>query len=312
MVFNQKTFLVGALLLSLTSLTAIAAQTIFYQATGPSSFKYYINSDGQKVAEKTIQNYDVVRSYDDVETLYLVDSQLNRKEYINLDGVAGNLKWTVRSGDAFGSVLYSKNETSTDYGFSDLGPLMITALDGCCDAKLGYRLYDVPTGKLILSFNDFTNAEVVRHPFSLDIPNSKLGFRFIGAISGDSTRDLDFVAPEAGYTNTMLLKYASRTEFFQRIQVDMQVADGYAPSIFEVKLEADPSVPLSDKIEFREGVATMWNIDGATDPNTIQGVQLRVVVNGGGDDKVIIIPVVNDRLNLEKAQIPAGVKIHAL
>ncbi|MDG0816553.1 hypothetical protein [Bdellovibrio svalbardensis] len=309
MSFNHKTLLVGALLLSLT---AVAAETIYYQTSGLSNFKYYTNSDGQKIAEKTIQNYDVVHSYGDPGQLYLVDSQLNRQEYINVDGVSGSLKWKVRSGADFGNVLYEKSEVATDYGFSDLGPLMLTALDGCCASVSGYRLYDVPTGKLIISFNDFTDSEVVRHPFTLDIPNSKLGYRFIGVISGDSTRDLDFVPPESGYTNTLLLKYASRAAFLQRIQVDMQVADGYAPSILEAKLEADPTVVNSDKIEFRDGIASMWNIDGAASPSAIEGVQLRIVVNGGEDDKVIIIPVVNDRLNLEKAQIPSGVKIHTL
>ncbi len=309
MIFNQKTLLVLALLLSLT---ALATETIFYQTSGTSSFKYYTNANGQKVAEKTIQNYDVVRSYGDVQALYLVDSQLDRKEYINLDGISGNLKWTVRTGNEFGNVLYSKSEMATDYGFSDLGPLMVTSLDGCCGSVAGYRLYDVPTGNLIISFNDFTESEVVRHPFALDIPNSKLGYRFVGVISGDSTRDLDFIPPASGYINTMLIKYASSTAFYQRIQVDMQVADGYGPSIMSAALEADPTVVDSNKISFLDGVAQMWNIDGATDPNSISGVQVHFVVNGGLGDKVIIIPVVNDRLNLEKAQIPSGVKIQLL
>ncbi|QDK37857.1 hypothetical protein [Bdellovibrio sp. NC01] len=307
---KSKTSVLAAALL--VSVTALAAQTIYYQASGVSKFRYFKNNDGLNVAEKSIQNYDVVQDWGSDSGLYLVDSLLTRQEYTNADGINGTIKWTVRGGNNFSTPLYTKSETATDFGFSDVGSYMLTSLDGCCAAMAGYRLYDVPTGKLIISFNDFTNSEVVRHPFALEVPNSKLGYRFLGVISGDSTRDLDFQTPAQGMANALLLKYASKTQFFQRLQVDMVAKPGWAISVLDAQFEADPSAPNSDKIEFRNGIATMWNIDGATDANAIQGVQLRLVLNAGDDDKTVIIPIVNDRLNLDKAQIPEGVSIKSI
>lgn len=308
---KSKTSMLAAALL--VSVTALAAQTIYYQASGVSKFRYFKNNDGLNVAEKSIQNYDVVQDWSSSDSgLFLVDSLLTRQEYTNADGINGTIKWTVRGGNNFSSALYTKSEVATDFGFSDVGAYMLTALDGCCGSMTGYRLYDVPTGKLILSFNDFTNSEVVRHPFALEVPNSQLGYRFLGIISGDSTRDLDFQTPAQGMANALLLKYASKSQFFQRLQLDMVAKAGWAISVLEAQVEADPTAPNSDKIEFRNGIATLWNIDGATDANAIQGVRLRLVLNAGDDDKTVIIPIIHDRLNLDKAQIPPGVAIKSI
>lgn len=311
----QKKYLFACAIL-FSTLAGAAATTIYFKASGTSSFLYYRNPQGALIAQKTIQNYDVIEDYKaqaQQPVLYLLETQATNAQYLNADGAQGTLKWDVRGGDKLQNILWSKTEQANDYGLSDLDePYMLTGLDGCCDSRTGYRFYDVTSGKLILSFNDFTESQVVQHPFTLDIPNSKLGYRFIGIITGESTRDLDFAKPDDGYTNIALVKYASKAKFYQRIQVDMTVKNGWGASILDLKLEADPGVANSDKIEFRNGIASMWNIDGATDPGQIQGVQLRMVVNGGDDDKTIIIPVQNDQLNLDKAQVPAGVKIHAL
>ena len=311
----QKKYLFASVTL-FSAIAGAVATTIYFKTSGLSSFTYYKDSSGALIAQKTIQNYDIIEDYKiqaQQPILYLLETQLTNSQYLNVDGVQGSLKWDVRSGNKLQNVLWSKTEQANSYGISDLDePYMLTGLEGCCDSRTGYRLYDVTSGRLIISFNDFTESQVVRHPFTLDIPNSKLGYRFIGVIAGESTRDLDFVKPDDGYSNIAWVKYASKTKFYQRIQVDMTVKSGWGASILDLELEADPTVANSDKIEFRNGIASMWNIDGATDPSQIQGVQLRMVVNGGDDDKTIIIPIRNDRLNLEKAQVPTGVKIHAL
>ncbi|MNL51056.1 hypothetical protein D3C87_1741230 [compost metagenome] len=92
----------------------------------------------------------------------------------------------------------------------------------------------------------------------------------------------------------------------------MVVMPGWGISVLDMKLEKDPDVTGSDKIEIVRSVATLWNIDKQTDPTKIEGVRLVVVVNAGDGDKTIKIPVRKDRLSLEAVEIPPGVHIRVL
>ncbi|WP_413612184.1 hypothetical protein [Bdellovibrio sp. HCB-110] len=162
-----------------------------------------------------------------------------------------------------------------------------------------------------MSFNDFAWRQKVVQPFSLEVPNSALKFRYIGLISQDSTRDRDFVDPEVGKSAVVLIKYANES-LKQKLQVDIEVADGFAPSVQEVKLEKDPSVPGSDKIEIQDDQVRLWNIDGATSPTAITGVLLKIVIDGGKGPKTLKIPVKNDQFDLASAQVPEGVAVHPI
>ncbi len=172
----------------------------------------------------------------------------------------------------------------------------------------GYRLFNLETGRLLMSFNDFNYRFKVTQPFSLEVPNSPLVIRYLGLISQDSTRDRDFIEPVPGKQAALLIKYANN-QLRQRLQVDMPATEGYGISVLEARLERDPAVPNSDRIEFREDQAILWNIDGATGAGSISGVLLKVVLDAGLGQKVIKIPVKNDRLDLESAQIPSGVSV---
>ncbi|MBO9668676.1 MAG: hypothetical protein J7501_17895 [Bdellovibrio sp.] len=307
---SWKWFGVGILAVAIS---AVAAEQILYQTSGLSKFILKTDKDNLRIVDRTIQDYHVLRgSGDQFDTIYLVDSQLNRRYSLDVDGVFGNLKWSVRTGDKLQYPLWNKAEVATLIDVDENYNLVVTGLEQCCGAMTGYRIYDVTNGNLILSFNSFSQNPVVTHPFVVEVPNSALAPRFLGVVSADSTRDQDFQTATEGMVQTVLVKFGSKTQFYQRLQIDMKVADGFAPSVMSVILEKNPAIPDSDKIEIIDDVATLWNVDGSTDPKVIQGVQLKIVLNGGEDDKAVIIPVIQDRLSLEQATIPEGVNLRAL
>ena len=296
------------------SLAAFAVEQTLYSTSGFSSFLLKKDVDGFRQVIRTIQDYHLLTTFnpDSSQNLYLVDSKLMRRYSIDADGVFGSLSWSVRTGDQLQHALWNKTENATLIDYDESYNLVVTGLEQCCGAMTGYRIYDVTNGNLIISFNSFTFDQVVTHPFVMDVPNSSMPPRFLGVVSSDSTRDQDFQAPAEGMVNTALVKFGSKTKFYQRLQIDMQVADGFAPSILSATWEKNPAIPDSDKIEFNGTIAEMWNIDGSSNPDDIQGVQLKIIVNGGDGDKAVIIPVVKDRLSLDSATVPVGVSLKAL
>ncbi|WP_415063683.1 hypothetical protein [Bdellovibrio sp.] len=298
----------------LSCLAALAsASQLLYESSGISNFKLVQSTEGSRTITKTSQDYEVFRNYTEPggEELYLVSSAKTVTQYLDAEGITGGVSWSVRKGPRLENVLWGKSEQATELNVHGVQPVLVSGLGGCCAEMTGYRLFDIPSGRLLMSFNDFSWREKVTQPFSLEVPNSTLAFRYIGAISQDSTRDRDFVDPTPGKQAALLLKYANES-LKQKIQVDMEVETGYGVSVLEFKLEKDPTAPNSDKVEIQDNQVRLWNIDGATNPSQISGVLLKVVLDAGKGEKILKIPVKNDQLDLNQAIIPSGVTIHPI
>ncbi len=302
------------LFIVLSALAAVAAGSVsFYNSSGSSSFQYFANGSGALEIRTVHQKYDLHRSYEKGEDrLYLVESQSSIEYLLDAEGVKGQLSWAVRTGAKLETPLWSRTEDATSLEINHDFGLLVSGLAGCCGEMPGYRVFDIKSGQFIMAFNSFQDSEIVRNPFVLSIPNSEVSPRLIGLLSADSIRDSSFVTPPNGMVNVATLKYASKSDLFQTVQIDMQASAGFAPSILEVQLLPDPRVPESNRIEFRQNAALLWNIDSQTDIRLIKGVLLKIVLNGGQGDKVIVIPVTRDRLNLKKAVVPSGVSLRLL
>lgn len=300
------------LFIVLSAIAALAASSeLLYESSGISSFKLTKVSEGFRTVTKTSQDYEIFRKYTEQsgEELFLVGSSKTVQQYLDAEGISGNISWSVRKGPRLERVLWGKTEQATELNVHGIQPVLVSGLSGCCVEMTGYRLFDIETGRILMSFNDFFGRDKVIQPFSLEIPNSPLRFRYIGVLSQDSTRDRDFVAPEVGKQPAVLVKYANET-LKQRLQVDMEMANGFGIGILEVKIEKDPSVPNSDKVEIQDEQVRLWNIDGATSPGAVTGVLLKIVLDAGKGQKTLKIPVKNDQFDLTSAEIPAGVAIH--
>lgn len=305
----KKTSKAITFLIVISCLAALAvAAELLYQNSGTSSFKLYKDEGGQHYYVKTLQDYDFHHDYSDEggEEMLLVSSSKAVRVELDAEGISGKVSWSVRKGPKLETKLWSRTENATELNVHDTQHVLVSGLGGCCAEMTGYRLFDIRNGRILMSFNDFSFKQEVVQPFSLEVPNSPLRIRYIGALSQDSTRDRDFIAPLPGKQAVLLIKYANES-LKQRIQVDMEVADGYAASVLEMKLEKDPTAPDSNKIEIVNDQVTLWNIDGATLPSAIQGVVLKIVLSGGSGEKTIKIPVKNDQFDLSSAEVPSGV-----
>lgn len=298
----------------MTAVAALAATAhLLYESSGTSRFQLFKDAQGRHPVVQTSQDYRTHVKYTEAggTEFYLVGSQKTLRYYLDADGVTGTLSWSVRKGEDFSKKLWARTEKATVLNVNNNLPVVVSGLSGCCAEMTGYRLFDLETGTLIMSFNDFLMRETVVQPYVLSVPNSSLGPRYIGVISKDSTRDLDFVDATSGKESVLLIKYATDT-LKQKIQLDMEVAAGFSPSVLEVALEKDPTVVDSAKIEINDGQATLWNIDGATSANAITGVYLKLVVDAGNGAKTVKIPVKNDQFDLTAAELPQGVVIHPI
>lgn len=309
----KKTSKAITFLIVLSAIAALAASAeLLYQSSGTSRFKL-LKQDGLLYYTKTLQDYDVHRYYSEIggEELMLVSSSKTAQVNLNAEGISGKVSWTVRKGPHLETVLWGRTENATELNVHGFQHVLVSGLGGCCAEMTGYRLFDITNGHLLMSFNDFSFREHVVQPYSLEVPNSPLRIRYIGVLSQDSTRDRDFKTPQPGKHAVLLIKYATES-LKQKLQVDMEVADGYAASVLDMKLEKDPTVPNSDKIEIQDNQIRLWNIDGVTSPSQITGVILKIVLNAGKGDKMIKIPVKNDQFDLSTAEIPSGVVINLL
>ena len=295
------------------SALAVSSTTLF-QTSGSAGFKLLKDTaTGIRSTSTTSQDYELYRSFKDSgDELFLVSSK--KTVYYNLDaeGIDGNISWNVRTGQKLQSVLWSKTEQATELNVNHSLGVLVTGLGGCCGAMTGFRLWDIAAGNLLMSFNSFVGTEKVIQPFSLEVPNSTLKARYVGVLSGDSTRDRDFVAPVAGKQAIALIKYASDS-LKQKFQLDIETADGYSPSILYVTIEKDPAIPNSEQIEINNEVqAVLWNINGSTNPSDISGVILKITMDAGFGEKIVRIPVRQDELKEDLAEVPPGVQLRLL
>jgi hypothetical protein len=300
----------------LVAISAIAAgTTTLYQSNATVGFKLIKDlGSGIRSVIKSSQDYELYRKFTDEggDELFLVSSNTKIQYPLDAEGIAGTTSWTVRHGDRLDTVLWSKTEQSSQLNVNHNLGVLVTGLDGCCGSMTGYRLYDIPSGTLLMSFNNFNEIEKVIQPFSIEVPNSKLKTRFMGVISNDSTRDRDFVEPVAGKQAVALIKYASDA-LKQKFQIDIETAEGYAPSILYVTMERDPAVPKNQEIEINNGIqAVLWNINNSENAADISGVMLKIVMDAGFGEKTVKIPVRQDELKLEFAEFPPGVELRLL
>lgn len=309
-----KTSKILTFLIVMTALAAMATTGhLLYESSGASKFQLFKDPQGAHSVVQTSQEYQTHVRYSEIAgpEFYLVGSQKTLRYHLDAEGVAGVISWSVRKGEDFSKKLWARSESATSLDVNANLPVVVSGLSGCCAEKTGYRLFDLESGRLLLSFNDFLLREKVVQPFVLSVPNSSLAARYIGVITQDSTRDLDFEAAMPGKEAVVLIKYAAEI-LKQKIQLDMEVAPGFAPSVLEVSLTQDPSVIDSAKIEIVDGQATLWNVDGATNASAITGVYLKLVLDAGYGAKTVKIPVKNDQFDLARAELPQGVVTHSI
>lgn len=314
MLITKEVFKIFAFLSFVASITALAVvhRTIF-QSSGVSEFVFASEGDGSKFVLSSSYEHDFFKRFspDRGDELFLVSSSKTLKKFLEKEMITGSISWSVRSGENLDHVLWTRKEKATELNLHPMQPILVSGLEGCCGAMTGYRLFDIETGRFLMPFNDFGVHEKVTQPFSIEIPNSDLGIRYVGGISPESTRDGLCLPPVRGKKTALVLMYASE-KLKQKIQIDVNVVPGYVPSVLELSVEKDPQIKGAGSIEIREDHIQLWNIERTDDVKRIGGVRFKILIDGGEGVETLYFPVREDHLDLNAALAPSGVSIRQI
>lgn len=308
---NNVSFIFAGLV-SVAALTAVAASTVFFKGQSPAELAITRDEQGHFAIRSREPSYTVIRKYvgDGNVTLSLLETVLTRNYVTHLDGETGEVSLRMRVGNQLKTIAWEKKDAATSSNYEEEIDAVVTTLGGCCGAMDSHRAYDAQTGKLLLSYSEgIPYNRRYNLPYILEIPNSRLAPRLIGVITPDATRDADFVTPTNGMEAAALVKYTSRDGGFHKLQVDVKTQSNYGISVVSELVLAYQGEHAP---EIREGRATLWNADKATDASLIGGVALKLTVSAGLGDLTILIPVRADRLDLDGAVVPAGAVLRAL
>lgn len=288
---------------------AAGTYRLLYSAQGTSSFELFENEGGRSVVKRT-QDYEIYRRYSEQrgEEEFLVGSARRLEFLLNQDGVKGEISWSVRGGPEFSRQLWGKSEVATELNVHEGLPVLVTGLAGCCGAMTGYRLYEIESGKQLMAFNDFSFRGQVTQPYSIEIPNSRLGTRWLGVLSADSTRDFKVQPGSPQTTPALLLSYYGG-KGLQMLQVNVPKKPGYGVSVLYAGIEKDPQVKGSNKIEIIDNQIVMWNIDGETSASKISGLILRVDMDWGDGGYSLKLPIREDQLVIPKTRAPLQIEL---
>jgi hypothetical protein len=307
--FMRKALVTSTLLLC-TGLLVWAAPLLF-EKKGESSIRQIKNSSN--LVETTIhtQDYQLLHFYSgdgNVETR-LLDIRKDNTTYENAEGVRGHIQLILsKTGQQkFDTPVWKISEDGTDWAYVYDPELIVTLMSGCCGAMDGARAYNIDTGKLIMSYTPMIQeVGASASPFSIEVPNTKL-HRLIGVITADSSRDFP---PEvggrdsSGYQPAGIVKYADKNSLLQKLLIKVKVPENYGTSIAEAQWVAAGH----SRNELRAGKVTLWEADGRENAAGIGGVSLELKVFGEQEYKVVI-PVLNDRFDISRSQIPEGITI---
>lgn len=306
-------FLIGSLSLTAASNAQVAStHEVLFRAAGHSQLEIFKSSTGERFLKKTVQDYEVFQSKETLteKPFFLLNSTRELITSLDTNKITGTLALSVYGKNNFTRPLWKLSEEATEVRLHDSQPALVTGLGTCCSFT-GYRLYDLLTGKLLLSYNNFGQKNSNPKPFSLKVPNSKLEPRYIGGLSLSSSRDRNFMPSSNGQEAALLITYA-HSRHTQKIQIDMDVARGDGAWISGFELIKDPQLASNSAIGIQNGHAQLRNIEGTNKAEDIQGVALKITLDAGLGEKVIVIPVRKDRLDLDSTEIPLGITVRTL
>ncbi len=294
------------------AISAMAANQIFYKTQATSELTLFKNEQGLFSVQTKSPKFQVATRYTESGTrpFAVIESTISNSFSYFAEGIQGQVSIKVHGGDLLKNTLWSKTEDATDSHYEEEIDSVVTTLAGCCGAIDSHRAYDLESGKLLISYQSTNESSWTnRLPLILDIPNSKLAKRLIGVITMDSTRDTDFVSPLAGMKAAALIKYRSKGSGFQKVQIDTLVAPNFGVSTV-VKLV---TFGQQEKMpEIRDGKATLWNADGATKASDVGGVALEITIDAGLGEKTMILPIIEDKLDVSSTMAPQGLAIRKL
>lgn len=291
------------------------ASTLLFEKKGESYIQQSRENGGQLSTTIRNQDYRILEFYSDriQPDMQLLDIVKDVKKVEGVEGLTANLKLSLFSSkqEKFDTLVWQLKEEASDWALLEDPKVLVTLLSGCCGVREGARIFNISNGKMVMSYTPM--IEVVGSdisPFILEIPHTQI-VRFVGVLSADSSRDFPRKYMERdseGYQAVAILKYADQNSTLQQILIKIKVAEGFIANLGTARW----LLPSNTKNEMNAGRVTLWENDGQPDASHIGGVSFEIKVFGGSNEQIIQIPLVNDKLDVNKAVKPNDVKLIAL
>ena len=224
----------------------------------------------------------------DVDTTQRDDSEGYEKDSITATAwrIENSLKRTK---------LWSVTEPGDTGEIDSSQPLFIVRQPGCCGARDSFTAFALYNARRLFTATGINSYDCWA---TLEVPNSHGLYRYVALHAAYSATDDSFGAQK----NTVgLLTYAAPDKPLARYRLlakDQASVDAFMGEAV-VRLVAD------DKPEETNDL-TLWSADKQTDPKAIGKFSIHVNLAPGN---TVIIPVVADKLDISKVQLPAGLTI---
>lgn len=174
-------------------------------------------------------------------------------------------------------------------------PFFIVRQPGCCGSRDSFTAFALYSARRLFTATGINSYDCWA---TLEVPNSHGLYRYIALHAAYSATDDSFGSQK----NTVgLLTYAAPDKPLARYRLlakDQTSVDQFMGEAV-VRLVAD------DKPEETNDL-TLWSSDKRTDPKAIGKFSIHVNLAPGN---TVIIPVMGDKLDISKAQLPAGLTI---
>jgi len=200
-----------------------------------------------------------------------------------VDGANKQQLWTAKeSGDA--------GEISTRRD------VFIVTQHGCCGGRDTYTVFDLYGGRRLFTA---TGADITDCWANVEIPNSHGIERLVAFHAAYSMADDAFGALKPRTVG--LLTYAAPDRPLARYRLLAASPDAVDSFMGQalVRLRLDGKTEDTNSLE-------LWPVDGKKDPAAMGGFAIRVQLT---DDKLVVIPVSKDGLQISRATLPQGLTI---
>ncbi len=174
-------------------------------------------------------------------------------------------------------------------------PLFIVRQPGCCGARNSFSAFSLYSGRRLFTATAERAAESWA---TLEVPNGHDLYRYVALHAAYSATDDTFGARKE---TVGLLTYSAPEKPLARYRLVAKDEAGVDAFMGEasVRLVADGKPEEARYL-------TLWSADKHTDPAAIGGYSIKLYLSEGN---TVVIPIKADKLDLEHATLPAGLKI---
>lgn len=236
-----------------------------------------------------------------LEQVFTITYQTNAE---GMPSALATTAWTTKPGSKtrYGTKLWAIADDANEADMLRYSELYRTTQHGCCASENVQRIYDIRNGRLA--------AVSTVQPGILEVPNTPV--RRIVAYHSTAGVVAPPEAEDAKMAPRLLgvLTFSSRSEILHRIAV--MEAGSVVPNTYTEREPFSPELIL--RVDGKDGdVGTdvsLWSAEKNPVPANIRGFRVEMTFAGLSDKpEVVLVPVEKDDFDLERATVPAGLKL---